>query len=150
MAKRLLREPGEIERICMWEVYKLDLNLTGEEFQAMCKTEDIRNKAIRSITILDLSNKLFEGANGDFSLGNCENDAVYFLDNLPEELIQNVNEWLDDKPLTDIKVHGVSINDIYKFYKNRRYLTFGRVLRCMTDWKESEYIDPKFCFRYFQ
>ena len=68
---------------------------------------------------------------------------------IPHEVIQNVNDSLDDQPLTDIKIHAKSFNDVMDMFKNTRPLTFIQVLHCFADWKKCNYFDEDFCFDYF-
>jgi hypothetical protein len=108
-----------------------------------------RAKTVRNLTILDLSNRLFEEHGGTYTARECAAEAKYLMENMPQELIVNVNEWLDNKPLSDIKVHGTSINDVFKMFVNRP-MHFIRILHCMCKWKETDYFDEEnFCWCYF-
>ena len=39
----------------------------------------------------------------------------------PQELEQNVWEWIENKPYSDIKYCGLSINDLFKMRCNKQY-----------------------------
>lgn len=58
----------------------------------------------------------------EYNMSETEADAEshYLIDDLPEELFQNVLEWIDDKPFSEINYCGMSIpkimNDFKKFH----------------------------------
>lgn len=108
-----------------------------------------RAKTVRNLTTLDLGNRLFEKHGGTYTARECAAEAKYLMENMLQELIVNVNEWLDNKPLSDIKVHGTSINDVFKMFVNRP-MHFIRILHYMCKWKEIDYFDEdNFCWSYF-
>lgn len=147
MAKRRLREEGAIDRICMLVVWNKNLNLPENEFNALCKTNEIRKQAIFNLNVVDLEDRLMEEYDGTRDVFECKKEAVYLMENSPEELIQNIEEWLDEKPISDIKVHGVSINDLMKNYS--RCAHFLTALNCFIEWKKTGYEDPEFSYWYF-
>ena len=154
MAKRLLRESDTIDRICTLVVenykFKNNITMTDEEFNEMCKSEDVRKQAILNLNVVDLKTRIFEEYNETIPWVMCHNDAVYIMCNVPEEIIQNIEEWLDGKPLTDIKVHGVSVNDIIrKRFNNSAFIPMDKIFKAMAYWKETDFYDPNFCYRYF-
>jgi hypothetical protein len=148
MAKRRLREEGAIDRICMLVVWNKNLNLPEDEFNAMCKTEEVRKQAIFNLNVVDLESRLMEEYGGTRDVFFCKEEALYLMENIPEELIVNVEEWLDEKSLSDIKIHGVSVNDVFEMCKGR-FIHFLSILKCFIEWKKTGYEDPDFCFWYF-
>ena len=66
-----------------------------------------------------------------------ETDRLY--NNIFPEVEQNVLEWLENKPLTDIKIKGVSINDIMNTWKNMDFINSVIALKKLkTNHKEGE------------
>ena len=65
-----------------------------------------------------------------------------------EELIPNLEEWLDGKPLSDIRLGGKSVNDIVHMYEWVE-IDVPRAILCLGMWKERNYSPPDFCEWYF-
>ena len=96
---------------------------------------------------MDLSDRLFEEYNGHRTAIQCHDQALELMAEIPQELQQNVSEWLDDKPLSDIKVNGVSINDVFAMFKDAsRPLHFIQILESFAVWKKCNYYDDKHFF----
>lgn len=151
MARRRLREDGMIDRISILvaENYnqKNNLNLTYEEFDELSKTDEIRKQAIFNLNVVDLESRLIEDYGGTRTSIQCAEEALYIMDNIPEELIPNVEEWLDNKPLSDINVHGMSINYLINTYPLCFHIYAA--LNCFIKWKETGYKNKNFCKNYF-
>ena len=106
-------------------------------------------KIIRNQITKDFAKKMMDTTNNYATYFQYLEDAIQLMNEIPEELIPNVNEWIEDKPLSDIKVHGVSINDINEHYKSRCTIEFQLILRCMACWKKTNYADKNYCFYFF-
>lgn len=50
------------------------------------------------------------------------------LKDLPEELFVNVDQWANRRPLTDVKVYGASILDLYEKWGGENFLLALTVL----------------------
>ena len=80
--------------------------------------------------------------------GYAERISNFIMDRCIPELEQNVNEWSDDKPLTDIIVgDGWSINRILKEYP---WIDFIQALFVLYYYKEGGYYSPDFANLFFK
>lgn len=124
--------------------------LKDEEVEEEASQQEYIDRAIKILTEADFRQKLFhEYYKERVSYGDCILEASYLVHNMPQELWPNLNEWLDDKPLSDIKVHGLSINDVMKMFATSLPRDFVQILKCMTAWKKYDYVDKNFCWNYF-
>lgn len=147
--ERKAYDKNKVKLISMMDIDFEHPEWTQEQKDAeLARPERIAN-TVRNLTILDLASRLYEEHGGTYTARECAAEAKYLMDNMPQELIVNVNEWLDGKPLSDIKVHGTSINDAFKMVANRP-IHFIHILHCMCKWREAEYFDEEnFCWCYF-
>ena len=56
------------------------------------------------------------------------------LDDCLPELEHNVCEWIEHRPLSDIKIDGLSINDLYETWGTEN---FAEALRILKDYKRN-------------
>lgn len=136
MSTRLLRSEGAIERIAKRLVRMKHPELTSQEISELAKRKEFVDEAVYQIKVADLQDRLFEEYGETQPSWVCRDQAIEWMTKLPEELLLNVEEWLDNKPLSDIKVHGISINDIFSKYKSPN-LTMTRVMSFFILWKET-------------
>lgn len=59
---------------------------------------------------VNVSKKLLES--GNYTKDHAERLADFIISPLPEELFQNIFEWIEDKPISEICYHGCSIKKI--------------------------------------
>lgn len=136
-------------RILVKEKYDNFL-LKDEDVEEEASQQEYVDRAIEILTEADFRQKLFyEYYKERVDYSDCILEAGYLVNNMPRELWTNLNEWLDDKPLSDIKVHGVSINDVMKMFETSLPRDFVQILKCMTIWKKHNYVDKNFCWNYF-
>lgn len=107
------------------------------------------DQAVYVLTLSDFRQRIYADHQEKVPYEECAIEAKYLLDNMPQELIQNLNEWLDNQPLSEIKIHGTSINDVMQMFKSSLPRDFLQVLKCMTIWKKHNYVDENFCWNYF-
>ena len=138
-----------IDRVAKYEANMANPTLTGEEVAEMAKEKHWQDIAKHKARIYDLIQKLDEVEGKFIDHTQCVWWANRLMRNIPPELEQNIDEWIDDKPLTDIKVHGWSIADIINHYGKKRIVTFLEAVKCMGDWHASGYQDDEFCVWYF-
>ena len=112
MAKRRANDEKAIYKMSLWIMETQYKHIPENQWEEKIKTKEIRDKVIESLTIGDLASRLEEEYMGFKSLSKCDDEASYIIKNIPKELLTNINEWLDNKPLSDIKVHGVSIKNV--------------------------------------
>ena len=67
-----------------------------------------------------------------WAIGYVENNTNKIKRYAFPEIEQNINEWAEDKPLTEIKVGEWSINMIQSFYP---YVHFVDALECLYEYK---------------
>lgn len=77
--------------------------------------------------------------------------AVPFVDKifkyLPEELYVNLEEYIDEKPISDIKLHGVSLKDIINQYgEDGRKEPFIDACEAMIAYIKTGYVYKGICF----
>lgn len=145
MTRRRLHENGMLEKNCevaAWlDFIQRGVPCSEDDVAKLSKTEDIKKEATYQITLADLTDRLVERYDGFESFESCYRKARSLLKKMPEELLPNLNEWLDNKPLSDIKVHGISVNDILEKFKNRNDIDFIEVLQYFADWKTEGFAD---------
>lgn len=74
--------------------------------------------------------------------------ATKIINILPKELYPNIEEWIDEKPLSDIKYCGISIKDIMNHYLPQRIIPFNRSIEAMLAFIESGSRDINICYNY--
>lgn len=77
--------------------------------------------------------------------------ADMVVDELPQEYHQNINEWIDDKPLTDLKYKDLSIREIMEHGKKVRGEEYGFLHSSLVfaDYVKGIYKSKKSCYDYF-
>lgn len=81
------------------------------------------------------------------------NDLSYTIINeLPSELYPNVQEWIDDKPISDIKYYGISIKDIMEQDIENTHKTYDFIdsLNAMLLYINHGCEDVSLCKNYFR
>ncbi|WP_151409400.1 glucuronate isomerase [Anaerococcus sp. Marseille-P9784] len=66
----------------------------------------------------------------DFSYSEAYADKLKneLMKDMPEELFENVDQWSNRRPLTDVEVYGVSILDLYKKWGGENFLLAINIL----------------------
>lgn len=99
------------------EAEEKDENLTDEELNYRIEkfVQELETETIAQ----NISKKLIElGWEGKINDGMSYRAGKDLAENFPKEMEQNLNEWLDNKPLTEIKYGGYSFKDMKNQYKN--------------------------------
>ena len=140
--------------VLVTNISRMDIDIEHPNWSLKQKNAELnsikrKEMTVRKLTIIDLKERLFKEYDGTHTMLECANEAKYLMDNMPPELIVNVNEYLDQQPLTDIKIHGVSINDVFAMFSKSRPMHFIRILHCMTEWRLLDYFNEDFCWNYF-
>lgn len=99
--------------------------------------------------VLDLRERYHNDVGQSETWAYCYQKAYDIMKNMPEELIPNINEWIEYRQLSDIKINGVSVNDIMNQFGKKQQIYFLDAIECMIDWKDTNYFDPSFCKFYF-
>lgn len=88
---------------------------------------------------INLAIRLYDEYAGTRPMANCSNEAKNLVEGVPTELLINIDEWIHNLPLSNIKVHGISVNDVFDRYGRARPIHFIKILHCMCRWKETDY-----------
>ena len=89
------------------------------------------------ITRKQIYDKIKQNEQANEKYVEYETNRLY--SNIFPEVEQNVLEWLENKPLTDIKIKGVSINDIMNTWENMDFINSVIALKKLkTNRKEGE------------
>ena len=72
------------------------------------------------ITKETICKKIKEEAQVNENYAKYETERLY--NNIFPEIEQNVEEWLADKPLSPIKIQGLSIDDIYEIWNQENFV----------------------------
>lgn len=74
------------------------------------------------------------------------------IEDVPKELYQNIQEWIDEKPISDIKYGGISIKDIMEqdFVGMGIYHSFIESLMALLLYIEHGCKDKTLCKNYFK
>lgn len=138
-----------IDRVAKYEAGMANPTITSEEAAVMAKEEYWQNVAKHQMRTLDLIAKLDE-LEGDFMTHEqCVWMANDIMRIIPPELEQNMDEWLDDKPLTEIELHGKTVKDVMTQFGQKQNITFLEVIKCFGHWRAEGYKNDDFCRWYF-
>lgn len=103
----------------IYELTKLEFPGKTEEFYQLISQERWRycvRYALRDF----MSDKL--GKTGFYSSDAAEDEANDIMKDLPEELFPNIEEWLNDKPLSEIKYGKISIKKLVELDRSHNFL----------------------------
>lgn len=100
------------------------------------KSDEYVQRAIYWQTVADLKNKLTIYYKNIYDDYNCYLEAKRMLDYAPTELIQNINEWIDDRIITEIQINGVSIPSIIQSYPPELDVDFVDAVKCISGWQK--------------
>ena len=104
--------------------------------------------ARKCFVVRDFTQKIYEHNCGALTHSQSERVAFNIINEMPQELWPNIEEWIDDQPISDIKVQGISIPDIMHQFPGEDIL-FLSAMKCMCMWKEYGYKGKDFCKLYF-
>lgn len=87
---------------------------------------------------------------GDYATnGQCLTMAIKIMRYLPTELIPNIDEWIEGRDLSDIKVNGWSVADVMTQFGDKKIIPFLSAVECLGRWKVTGYKDKDFCRDYY-
>ena len=117
----------------MCEIAKRHRDWTEEQIAQEMENEDIRKEVVLYLTGGDLSDKFMDMFGSQKTREQIKREVTVLLYNIPFDLIENVWEWIDGNPLTNVKVHNVSIVDVVgKEYSDIEFL---HTLACFGNYK---------------
>lgn len=85
--------------------------------------EEWLDTARKFMVYVEFINKIVKHENGTSSYENCKRIAKNIIENMPKELWPNIEKWIDEQQISDIKVHGVSIPDIMLQFPEKTLLS---------------------------
>lgn len=97
---------------------------------------------------VNICRKMMEvyGCDNDFAIRKTER----LMENMPRELLQNIEEWLDDEPISDVVIGEVSVKMIMEQHKEDGIIhNFIDSLFVMKDYVNSGCVDSYSCFHIF-
>lgn len=113
LSYRIDREHGP-ENI--YKMTKFDFPGKTEEFYQLISQERWK-ESVRFCYQMFIRDKLMK--NGFYSCYHADKRSERIMKDLPEELFPNVEEWLNDEPISEIKYGDLSIKELMDFGKNR-------------------------------
>ncbi len=111
------------------------------------KAEEDVPEGMFKIFVANLFHRIMQGGVSRSLAYSLTNEII---NRLPEELYINVQEYIDEKPVSDIKYEGVSIKDIMEQYKDINLTEpFIDAAIAMIAYVESGCEDRSICFGFF-
>ena len=141
-------DPKKIALRAVILVYNNYPDLDDATKRQMAESEEWLDVARQSFVLDDLTMKIKEHERGVLNYTASSIVAARILNTMPSELLPNIEEWIDDQPISDIKVNGVSVPDIMHQFQERNIL-FLEAMQCMCDWKNYNFQCTDFCRLYF-
>lgn len=124
---------AKIENEKRWSV------LSEEQKRVLYKDECevyVRMELVAALVLKDFIKK-YQKLYGEYKTRTDINEEAGFIVlNLPYELLQNMKEWANDIPLTDIEYMGISIVDVLGKNEGFKDSDFLRVTACFSDSKK--------------
>ena len=75
--------------------------------------------------------------------------AKRVVENAPRELYQNINEYIEGKELSDIKLHGWSVSDVMHQFAPHKKIDFIDAIVCISYWRARNYQNDNYCREFF-
>ena len=141
--ERRSKDPKRIKNIALFQVSVTYPDLTDEEKLALAKTKKWLDWSEKSLMLDDFRDKIYYVHEETITLSYSRKWAERIVNNMPQELWPNIDEWIDDKPISDIKVHGVSIPDIM-YHLSRGSVDFLSAMTRMIAWQDSGFPDKAY------
>ena len=129
-------------------VYSNYQDWTEEEKRAAANSEEWLDTARKSLVVEDFIEKIKKVDCGMANYAYYEEMAYDIANDMPQELWPNVEEWIDDKTISNIKVHDISIPDIMHQFPGED-ISFLDAIRCIAWWKKYDYPEGNFCAAFF-
>lgn len=139
------KDPKKVATRAMILVHTNHPELTQPEKDELAKTEKWLNVAKETLVAAAFIEKNYEELKEMMSYAQVNNWAMDILNNIPQELLTNVEEWLEGRELSTIQIHDVSIPYLMKEFN----VPFCSALKCIARWKESGFAGKEFCYNYF-
>lgn len=148
---RVIYDRSRLEAISISETIEAHPEWIKAKQEAVGRSEEKIQDLIYRKTIGDMVDRMVEEDGGkeysDIYYNLCV--AKRIMENIQPELVQNINEWIENRPLSDIKIHGVSVYEVMNQFAPHRYIPFIRAVECMMYWKEVDYRNKTFCRDFF-
>jgi hypothetical protein len=129
-------------------VYNNYPDLDDETKRQMAESEEWLDIAKKSLIADDVAEKIYKQNKGILTARQSTIEADRIMNDVQPELLPNIEEWLDDQPISNIYIHGVSIPQIMNQFPNKE-IDFLEALTCLRHWKDIDYQGKEFCRIYF-
>lgn len=146
--ERTYYDENKLRKCAFLETALLHPDWDRVKIEEVAYSKEMINILKRRALAVDLKYKLKEDDMEIMPDSYYEKQAKWIVENIPNELILNVNEYIEGKNLSRIKIHGVSVDDIMTQYPNRK-IFFAQALKCIIAWKKQGYQNDSFRFDYF-
>lgn len=120
-------------------------SIEQNKIRALEKLPENRN----TLMTINVRNKMIESL--EYEEQFAINRAQRLMENMPEVLYPNIEEWIDDKPISDLVIGDVSIKRIMEQHKDIDGKIYGFV-QCaflMKDYVNNGCKDSFGCFHHF-
>lgn len=114
----------------------------------MAESEEWLEMARRSFVLEELADKLYVQHMGILTKIQSQYMANNIVNDMPEELWPNIEEWIDDQPISHVYVHGVSVPQIMHQFPEEEISVLAAI-ECLSRWKMIDYRGENFCKLYF-
>lgn len=119
--------------------------------EAVGRSEEKIQNLIYRKTIGDMVDRMVEEDGGvgrsDIHYNLCV--AKRIMENIQPELVQNINEWIENRPLSNIEINGITVESVMNQFSPRRRISFVDAIECLINWKEIGYRNKTFCRDFF-
>lgn len=147
---RVIYDRRRLEAISISEVIEEHPEWIKSRQETVGKSEERIQKLIHRRMVADLAERMLEnnrGGCGDRDF--CVKSAQWIMENVQQELLPNINEWIENRPISTIPVHGVTVSDIMTQFQPDRSISFIEAVECMICWKQINYKNKRFCRLFF-
>ena len=112
------------------------------------KSEDAPAVNIVEVDYDDIYNRVLEESNGNERLAKTIADQI--VENWVPELSQNIQEWVEHKPFTDIKIGVMTMDVVINMWGGQRTATnMARAMKEFRDYIDRGYTHPEIFEKWF-
>ena len=148
---RVIYDRKRLELISVLEVKDAHPEWTEAKQKEIGYSEESIQDLIYRKTIGDIVDRMVEedGGNEESDFRYNLSVAERIMENVQPELMPNIHEWIENRPLSKIKIHGWTVDKIMTQFGPSHHILFVEAIECMIYWKETNYRNKDFCRLYF-
>jgi hypothetical protein len=146
---RVIYDRETLEAISISEVTEEHPEWIKAKQEEVGRSEERIQNLIYRKTIGDIVARMAEedGGHTDNHYNLCA--AKRIMEDIQPELLPNIHEWIENRPLTKIKIHGMTVEKIMHQFEPHRTILFIEAIECMICWKKTNYKHKDFCRLFF-